>query len=199
MPKVFAVALALVVGSGGLMSSARAEDSLPDPLSDQTPAPSKRKKSAPSGVVAVRGEPMHEGEYQGVTIGADKLPPRAPKLPLKSGPPRLIWTGFQVKDGVPTLFVELTTQVPYRVVETADGVSLHLDGAKAPLRNNVRPLRLGFFDTAITDVTPKQQGKTLVLDVKRRGQGVLPHRERWQAGPGGYQLLLVEFPTEMSR
>ncbi len=200
MPKVLAVALALAVGSGGWISSARADDAPPHKGSEGAPrAPTTTRKKGGGGVVAVRGEPQHEGEYQGVTIGTDNLPPRAPKLPVKSGPPRLIWTGFQIKDGVPTLFVELTAQVPYRVVDTAEGVAVHLEGAKSPLRNNVRPLRLGFFDTAITDVTPRQQGKSLVLAVKRRGSGALPHRERWQQAPGGYQLLLVEFPTENSK
>ncbi len=146
------------------------------------------------GTIAVKGPPLKEGHYQGVVLGADHLPPRAPKLPIKSGPPRIVWTGFQIKEGVPTLFIELTGQVPYRVTDTPQGLAVHLDGAKAPLRNNLRPLRAGFFETAITDVEAKQQGKALVLHVKRRGKGVLTHRERWQEAPGGYQLLLVEFP-----
>ena len=46
-----------------------------------------------------------EGVYKGVAPGAQALPPHPPQLPLKKGPQRMTWSGFQVQgrraDGVP--------------------------------------------------------------------------------------------------
>lgn len=162
----------------------------PEPIVEPPPT---KAKPAPAGTLSLR-TPAREGEYQGVALGSDKLPLRPKSTPPKSGPPRVVWTGFQIKDGVPTLFVELTGQVPYRIEDTPTGLLLHLEGTKATLRNHLRPLRASFFETAITDVEPKQHGKSLVVAIKRRGKGALQHRERWETAPGGYQRLIVEFP-----
>ena len=62
-----------------------------------------------------------EGAYKGVAPGAQALPPHPPRLPLKKGPQRMTWPGFQVKDGVPTVFLEVTAAPEYHV-EDAPGI-----------------------------------------------------------------------------
>src|SRR4051794_7127333 len=54
--------------------------------------------------------------YQGVAPGTDRMPPRAPRLPVK-GPARLTWPGFQVHEGVPTIFLQLSSPVEWEVRE----------------------------------------------------------------------------------
>ena len=112
--------------------------------------------------------------YKGVAPGAQGLPPHPPQLPLKSGPQRVTWSGFQVKDGVPTVFVELTAPPDYHIVEQKGGVVVTLKNTVVPLKNNRRPLRVGAFDTAITDVETRQVGRDTQVDHPRQGRPSLP-------------------------
>ena len=81
-----------------------------------------------------------EGNYKGVAPGAQALPPHPPKLPLKKGPQRMTWSGFQVKDGVPTVFLELTSAPEYHVEDAPGEVVVTLKNTVVPLRNNRRAL-----------------------------------------------------------
>src|SRR5262245_23829601 len=81
-----------------------------------------------------------EGAYKGVAPGAQALPPHPPKMPVRKGPQRMTWPGFQVKDGVPTVFLELTAPPQYQVEETPGAVTVTLRNTIVPLRNNRRAL-----------------------------------------------------------
>jgi hypothetical protein len=132
-----------------------------------------------------------EGDYAGVTIGGQGLPPHPPKLPVK-GPQRMTWPGFQVRDGVPTVFLQTTGTPDYAVHTTPGAIHVTLRGAKIQLRNNRRPLKVAEFGTAITEVTAKPHGHDVVVTIKHKGEA--SHRERVEPSAGGYQLLVVELP-----
>lgn len=127
--------------------------------------------------------------YRGVTPGSDALPPRAPKLPLKRGQQRVTWPGFQVKEGVAEVFVELTAPVEWTVEESQGRLVYTLKNATVQLRNNQRPLKVQEFGTPVTLVTARPKGRDvrLVIDVKQP----VSHRERTEDAAGGFKLLVV--------
>jgi hypothetical protein len=172
-------------------------------LGEEAPPPVTRstKQLAREGKVVVHGDaPLNlngaganaEGAYAGVSIGGEGLPPHPPKLPVK-GPQRMTWPGFQVRDGVPTVFLQ-TTGTPDYAVHTAPGAILvTLHGTKIQLRNNRRPLKVAEFGTAITEVTAKPHGHDVIVTIKHKGETA--HRERVESSAGGFHLLLVELPS----
>jgi hypothetical protein len=129
-------------------------------------------------------------EYHGVAPGAQNLPPRPPKLPLKHGPQRLTWTGFQNKDGVPTVFLELTATPDYRVAEEKDALVVTLRNTVVPIRNNRRPLRVEDFGTAVKTVETESKGSTTRVVI--HSDGPLGHNESVEPAAGGFHLLVIK-------
>jgi hypothetical protein len=136
--------------------------------------------------------PPTEG-YKGVAPGAQALPPHPPKLPVK-GRQRMIWSGFQVQNGVPTVFVELTAPPDYKVDEQKGALVVTLHNTSVPLKNNKRPLRVGAFNTAVTDVETSESGHDTRVVIKTKDP--VSHRERVEAAAGGYQMLVIELPAK---
>ena len=134
-----------------------------------------------------------EGTYAGVSLDGPGMPPKAPKLPMAKGPQRLTWPGFQVKDGVPTVFLQTTGTPNYAVTQTAGALLVTLHGTTIKLRNNSRPLKVEAFGTDVSEVSAKPHGKDVVVTIRRTGSA---HRERVEASAGGYQLLVVELPQQ---
>lgn len=132
--------------------------------------------------------------YKGVAPGAQALPPRAPKLPVKRGPQRMTWSGFQVKDGVPTVFIELTSAPEYRVEDAPGQVVVTLKNTVVPLRNNRRALDVGAFDTAVKEVSAQAEGKDLRVTIKTKGDERPSHHERVEDAAGGFRMLVIELP-----
>jgi hypothetical protein len=131
-----------------------------------------------------------EGKYGGVAPGAQNLPPKAPKLPLRKGPQRLTWSGFQVKDGVPTVFLETTGTPDYHVAAHGDGLVVTLRNTVVPVKNNRRPLRVEAFNTGVKAVETTTHGKEtrVLIHMKEPMQ----HKERVEPAAGGFQMLLIE-------
>ena len=133
--------------------------------------------------------------YKGVAPGAQALPPHPPRLPVKGGPQRLTWSGFQVKDGVPTVFVELTAPPDYQIASEKGALVVTLRNTVVPLKNNRRPLRVGAFDTAVTDVETEQKGRDTRVTIHTKASAAATvHRERVEAAAGGFQMLVIELP-----
>jgi hypothetical protein len=213
------VALSLVVAQAALAEAPQADDAerpgegaaSDTPAPDEGPRPVLRGKGRASGTVdekAAKGrmdeqplrlqqgkiDPAHpEGSYAGVSIGGEGLPPKPPKLPV-AGPQRMLWPGFQIRDGVPTVFLQTTGVPSYAVRETQNAIQVTLRGTKIQLRNNRRPLKVAEFGTAITEITAAPKGKDVVVTIKHKGGAA--HRERVEASAGGYQLLVVELPAK---
>jgi hypothetical protein len=172
------------------------------------PAGKKREASKPAPSLAGTGPEVDEapnlnlsdakaaapGSYKGVAPGAAALPPRAPKLPLKRGPQRMTWPGFQIKEGVPTVFLEVTSAPDYRVAETPGAVTVTLKNTIVPLRNNRRALDVTAFDSPVKQVETRSSGHDVRVTIKTKGGARPQHRERVEDAAGGFRMLVIELP-----
>jgi len=161
-----------------------------------TPAPddkpddkSGKKAAAPPEQGDDAPKSIHPSTYQGVSIGGTHLPPKPPKLPV-TGPAKMTWPGFQVRDGVPTVFVELTGPVEWSVDEKPGELSLLLRNTTVPLRNNRRALDVKEFKTVVKEVDARPKGRDVRVTIRLRGKAA--HHERVEEAAGGYKLLVVE-------
>jgi hypothetical protein len=137
--------------------------------------------------------PAPEG-YKGVQPGGTALPPNPPKLPIQSGPQRLTWTGFQVKEGVPTVFMEVTAPPDYTIVAHKGQLVVTLRNTKVPLKNNRRPLRVGALQTHVADVVAREKGRDTQVLIKIKEGGPLAHKAHLEPAAGGFQMLVIELP-----
>jgi hypothetical protein len=137
-----------------------------------------------------------EGSYKGVAPGAQALPPHPPRLPLKKGPQRMTWSGFQVKDGVPTVFLELTSAPEYRVEDAPGEVVVTLKNTVVPLRNNRRALDVRGFETAVKEVSTQPKGKDVRVTIKTKSGDRPSHHERVEDAAGGFRMLVIELPAK---
>jgi hypothetical protein len=118
--------------------------------------------------------------YGGVTPGEGT--PRKPRQPN-----RLTWLGFQVKDdGTSTLFVQLTSEVPFTQEVAGGKLVVRLEGARFANRNARRRLDTRFFETALQQVTSRAVSK-------RRARGDQPAR------PAGVELTIAFKNAEDAR
>ena len=150
-----------------------------------------------SPVDAGQKTPIHDKDaYGGVTPGGSNLPPHPPKLPVTTGPQRMTWPGFQVRGGVPTVFLELTA-IPQYAVSAAPGlVTVMLKNTVVSVRNNKRALKVGYFGGAVKEVTTREMGRKGVKILIRTADKDAPeHREHVEPAAGGYQLLVIELPA----
>ncbi|HZS36769.1 MAG TPA: AMIN domain-containing protein [Polyangia bacterium] len=185
------LALAAFCALAAATLPARAEP--PAEQSDDSDTPAAVEKPAPPtsapGDDAVVAAPT---PYKGVAPGGANLPPRAPKLPLKKGPQRLTWSGFQLKDGVPTVFLEVTGTPDYRVDQSGGALTVTLKNTVAPLRNNRRPLKVEYFKTSVKEVDAAPKGRDLLVTIHLDGADKPSHKERVEPAAGGFQMLVIE-------
>lgn len=127
--------------------------------------------------------------YRGVRPGASNLPPQA-ALPAPKGPAQLVWVGFEVRVGVPTVFLELTRPVTWKVVESDGRLVVHLRSVTVPLTNNRRPLLVQEFGTAVREVVARPRGRDVEVTIRLTHE--VAHREHLETAAGGYQLLVIE-------
>jgi hypothetical protein len=157
------------------------------------PADEKSKPTAPENERSVDGDkPLKlnpEGTYQGVAIGNDNPPPHPPHMPVK-GPQVLTWSGFQIKGGVPTVFLQLTGTPDYSISDSGNSVTVILRNTKIAIRNNRRPLRVEAFDSTVKNIAATKHGKDVRVVIQTKS-GV-SHKEHTEPGANGYQLLLIE-------
>ncbi|MEO6954105.1 MAG: AMIN domain-containing protein [Polyangia bacterium] len=153
-------------------------------------SPLQLQRRRPTG--AVQGSHT-EGTYTGVSLDGQGTPPRASKRPVKKGFQRLTWPGFQVRDGMPTVFLQTTGTPDYTVTQTPGALLVTLHGTTISLRNNSRPLKVAAFGTDVSEVSAKAHGKDVVVTIRRTGTA---HRERVEASAGGYQILVIELPQQ---
>ena len=182
----------LVVVVGLLVSAAAWAQSEGD--SDDKPAAAQDK-----GNLNVTDKGGAEGSYKGVAPGAQALPPHPPRLPLKKGPQRMTWPGFQVKDGVPTVFLEVTAAPEYHVEDGPGAVVVTLKNTVVPLRNNRRALDVTAFSTAVKEVSTASAGHDVRVTIKTKGGDRPPHHERVEDAAGGFRILVIELPSAPSK
>lgn len=127
--------------------------------------------------------------YRGVRPGAPNLPPSGPH-PAPKGPAQLAWVGFEVRVGVPTVFLELTRPVTWKVVEGDGRLVVHLRSVTVPLTNNRRPLLVQEFGTAVREVVARPRGRDVEVVIRLTHE--VAHREHLEPAAGGFQLLVIE-------
>jgi hypothetical protein len=196
-PRLFLLALCLTSLPAFAQEAGRAEDAeVPGPKDKEAAQvmPPSDEETPPPAAGEEGNLKLNDGNYGGVAPGAKNLPPRAPHLPLKKGPQRLTWSGFQVKDGVPTVFLETTGTPNYSVDSRADGLVVTLRNTVVPVKNNRRPLHVEAFNTPIKTVETSTHGKETRV-VIHTSQAV-PHKERVEPAAGGFQLLLIELGSQ---
>jgi hypothetical protein len=162
---------------------------LPEPIA-KPDASKSAEKSDPN--LSLGPDKLVDGKYQGVAPGGQALPPRAPKLPLKKGPQRMTWSGFQVQNGVPTVFLELTGEPQYSIDDEPGALTVTLHNTVVPLRNNRRALDVNAFDTAVQAVEAVPRGHDVRVTIKTKGTGKPAHHERVREAAGGFRLLVIE-------
>ncbi|HEX8951171.1 MAG TPA: AMIN domain-containing protein [Polyangia bacterium] len=167
-----------------------------EPDSDDKPAAASAPGASDEGNLNVTEKGGADGHYKGVAPGAQALPPHPPRLPLKKGPQRMTWSGFQVKDGVPTVFVEVTSAPEYHVEDAPGAVIVTLKNTVVPLRNNRRPLDVAAFATAVKEVSTQPKGKDVRVTIKTRGGERPSHHERVEDAAGGFRMLVIELPAK---
>jgi hypothetical protein len=119
----------------------------------------------------LRDQDAARNGYGGVKPGEGT--PRKPRRPN-----RLTWVGFQVRDdGTSTLFVQLTSEVPFTQEVVGGKLVVRLEGARYANRNARRRLDTRFFATALQQVTSRAVSK-------RRARGDQPAR------PAGVELTI---------
>lgn len=158
----------------------------PQPPTDNQP--SDGDDVPPPADSAVR-PPALAGEYQGVRPGKVPLPPHPPK---PGGPPQLTWSGFMLTESGSRVFLQLTQEVPYTVAHSAREIVVTLKGCRIHRRNNARPVSTRFFATPVAKVQARRHGQdTRVVIGLRQPVQTQP---RVEAGEGGYQFLMLDFP-----
>ncbi len=158
---------------------------------DATPAADGEK-----GNLNVTDKGAAEGSYKGVAPGAQALPPHPPRLPLKKGPQRMTWSGFQVKEGVPTVFLEVTAAPEYHVADAPGEVVVTLKNTVVPLRNNRRALDVRGFETAVKEVATASKGRDVMVTIRTKGGDRPSHHERVEDAAGGFRMLVIELPAK---
>jgi hypothetical protein len=167
---------------------------------DEGPGSKIKEGAAPSDDASDERPPpeegqikLNDGKYGGVAPGAQHLPPHPPRMPLRRGPQRLTWSGFQVKDGVPTVFLEVTGTPDYSVAERPGEVVVTLRNTVIPIKNNRRPLRVEAFGTAVKTVETATHGKETRVLIHTKD--TMSHKERVEPAHGGFQMLLIELTS----
>jgi hypothetical protein len=175
---------------------------------NETPPTENQAKESPKKSTAIGEEPGSEeqgnlnltekggagGAYKGVAPGSHALPPHPPRMPLKKGPQRMTWPGFQVKEGVPTVFLEVTAVPEYHVEEAPGAVTVTLKNTIVPLRNNRRALDVTAFSTGVKKVSTTTKGKDVRVTIETKGGERPQHHERVEDAAGGFRILVIELP-----
>ncbi len=190
MRVAFAIASLMLAGPA---LAQPADDDQP-PAATEKPQPPTQDDTAAEerGNLNVTDKGGTEGGYKGVAPGAQALPPHPPKLPVKKGPQRMTWPGFQVRDGVPTVFLEVTAAPEYRVEDAPGAVIVTLKNTIVPLRNNRRALDVTAFDTKVKEVSTQPKGRDVRVTIKTKGGERPAHHERVEDAAGGFRMLVIE-------
>ena len=115
----------------------------------------------------------------------------------KGGPPRLVWTGFQVTHEGSRVFVQTTGQVELEVGGGTGkaGVTVTLRNCRIHMRNNSRTLDTRFFASPVQQIAVHQRHRDVQLDIAlRQPAKPTPHQED---GPDGTHFWVIDFsPVE---
>jgi hypothetical protein len=111
----------------------------------------------------------------------------------KGGPPRVVWTGFQVTDQGSRVFVQTTGAVALELTggEGKAGVTVTLHNCRIHMRNNSRTLDTRFFTSPVEQIAVHQRRRDVQLDIALR-QPAKP-TPRQEEGPAGTHFWVIDF------
>ena len=115
----------------------------------------------------------------------------------RGGPPRVIWTGFQMTDGGSRVFVQTSAEVELDVASHKDGLTVTLHNCRVHMRNNSRTLDTRFFASPVQQVVVHQHRRDveLAIALKAPAQSV-PHKE---TNADGSHFWVIDFtPPEQA-
>jgi hypothetical protein len=116
----------------------------------------------------------------------------------KSGPSRVVWTGFQVTDEGARVFVQTTGQVALEVaggagktVGVATGLTVTLHNCRVHMRNNSRTLDTRFFSGPVQQIAVHQRHRDVQLDIALKQPATPTPRE--ETGSDGTHFWVIDF------
>jgi hypothetical protein len=109
----------------------------------------------------------------------------------KGGPPRLIWTGFQMTDGGSRVFVQTTGEVQLELANHKDSVTVTLHNCRIHMRNNSRTLDTRFFATPVQQIVVHQRRRDIQLAIALKGSAQPTPSQ--QTGPDGSHFWVIDF------
>jgi hypothetical protein len=108
----------------------------------------------------------------------------------KGGPPRVVWTGFQLTDGGARVFVQTSDPVELELKTVKDGVTVTLHNCRVHMRNNARTLDTRFFASPIKQVAVHQRRRDVELAIALKEPAASTPRQ--EAGPNGTHFWIVD-------
>jgi hypothetical protein len=110
----------------------------------------------------------------------------------KGGPPRLVWTGFQMTDGASKVVLQTSAEVLLDARPTKSGISVRLRGCRILTRSIARPLDTRFFPTPVKLVSVEQRGRNIEVEIAlKEPVAATPRKE---VGPNGTHFWVLDFP-----
>ncbi len=134
--------------------------------------------------------PAEPEEYIGVAPGSGNKNP-LPKP--ESGPPKLVWTGFQPSEAGGRVFLQTTQAVTYDTKAGGKRLFVTLRNCRIHLKNNERHLNTSFFDTPVASVSVRQRRQDIEVTIGLKSQ--VATSPRVQDGPDGTKFVVLDFPA----
>jgi hypothetical protein len=115
----------------------------------------------------------------------------------KTGPARVVWTGFQMSgEGGSRVYLQTTNDVEVSVQASKDGLTVTVHNCRIHVRNGGRPLDTRFFSTPVKSVSLTQRKKDVALLIGLKEP--LEATPRKEPGPNGSQFWVLDFPSAKS-
>lgn len=111
----------------------------------------------------------------------------------KTGPARVVWTGFQMNGEGSRVYLQATADVEVSVTPGKDGLTVTVHDCRLHVRNGRRPMDTRFFRTPVRSVALGQHHKDVALHIAL-SQPVGDVAPRKEPGPNGSQFWVIDFP-----
>jgi len=151
---------------------------------------------ASAETVAVVSRPPPAADAASTSTGERPLVGTPMSWP-KTGPARVVWTGFQMSgDGGSRVYLQTTNDVEVSVKASKDGLTVTVHNCRIHVRNGGRPLDTRFFSTPVKSVSLSQRKKDVALLIGLKAP--LEATPRREPGPNGSQFWVLDFPSGKS-
>ncbi|MDH5673866.1 MAG: hypothetical protein OEZ06_17040 [Myxococcales bacterium] len=130
--------------------------------------------------------------YAGVKPGGAEAP--AVEASPGATPAAITWPGFSMRpDGGSRVFLQITSQVNYDTVVSAERVVIDLGDVRVVGSTNRYPLYTQYFNTPVSQVSVVRKGSRTLLVLKLRAPAQPTITEG--AAASGFHFIYVDFPA----